>query len=368
MISKKNAATAPKNLKFLMVNPFGIGDVLFTTPVIKALKQQYPDAFIGYWSNLRVKPILESNTQINRVFALSRGDLKKIYQESFLQGFWSAIKLVWQIKKEHFDICLDFSLDHRYSLLAKIIGIRQRIGFNYKGRGRFLTRRIDLVGYQDKHVVEYYLELLKFLNIPVIEKSLYLAVLPQNESKAKDLLTLYGIEENDLVIGIAPGAGGSWGKDAIFKHWPALKFAQVADRLATELKAKIVILGDESEYKIAEVITQVMHNKPVDLTGKTSLEILPAVIKNCNLLITNDGGPMHMAVALGTKTVSVFGPVSEMVYGPFPSGNKHVVLKWDISCRPCYKDFRMALCGKDRECLRSINADAVFEAACKLLS
>ena len=151
------------SMKFLIINPFGIGDVLFTTPVIKALKQQYPDAFIGYWSNYRVKPILESNPQINRVFALSRGDLKKIYQESFFKGLWGSVKLVWQIKKEHFDICLDFSLDHRYSLLAKIIGIQQRIGFNYKGRGRFLTKSIDLTGYQEKHVVEYYLEL---LNLP----------------------------------------------------------------------------------------------------------------------------------------------------------------------------------------------------------
>ena len=177
-----------------------------------------------------------------------------------------------------------------------------------------------------------------------------------------------GIEENDLVIGIAPGAGGSWGKDAVYKHWPALKFAQVADRLAAELKAKIIILGDESERKIADVIMHVMRNKPIDLTGKTSLEILPAVIKNCNLLITNDGGPMHMAVALGVKTVSIFGPVSELVYGPFPYSNKHVVLKWDMSCRPCYNNFRLPGCDKDRECLRSVSVDAVFEAASRLLS
>lgn len=356
-----------KDKKILIINPFGIGDVLFTTPVIRALKQQCPDAFIGYWSNLRVKPVIESNPQVNKIFALSRGDLKKIYQESFFKGLWSTLCLVWQIRKERFDICLDFSLDHRYSLFAKIIGIRQRIGFNYKGRGRFLTKRIDLAGYQDKHVVEYYLELLKFLDIPAADKGLYLAVLPENELKAKNILACAGIEKNDLVICIAPGAGGSWGKDAAYKHWPALKFAQAADRLASELKAKILILGDESETKISDVIVHVMRNKPIDLTGRTGLEILPAVINNCNLLITNDGGPMHMAVALGVKTVSIFGPVSEMVYGPFPYNNKHVVLKWDISCRPCYNNFRLASCDKDRECLRSVSVDAVFTAAKALI-
>jgi len=340
---------------------------LFTTPVIRALRQQYPDSFIGYWSNLRVKPILESNLEINKVFALSRGDLKKIYQESFFKGLFSAFKLIWEIKKGHFDICLDFSLDHRYSLLAKIIGIRQRIGFNYKGRGRFLTKRIDLIGYHKKHVVEYYLELLKFLNITAQDKSLYLAVMPESGLKAKNILVAAGIEEIDCVIGIAPGAGGSWGKDAAYKHWPALKFAQAADRLAVELKAKIVILGDDSEREIAEVMAHTMRNKPIDLTGKTSLGILPAVIKNCNLLITNDGGPMHMAAALGVRSVSVFGPVSELAYGPYPSSREHVVLKWDMDCRPCYKNFKLPVCDKDKECLRQVSVEAVFEAAKRLL-
>ena len=354
--------------KFLIINPFGIGDVLFTTPVIKAIKGRYPDSFIGYWSNLRVKPILESNPQINKIFALSRGDLKKIYQESFFKGAWSAIKLAWEIKKERFDICLDFSLDHRYSLLAKIIGIRQRIGFNYKGRGRFLTSRVDIDSYHDRHVVEYYLELLKFLDVSVCDKGLVLVVSSNIDLKAKNVLALAGIEDNDLVIGIAPGAGGSWGKDAAYKHWPALKFAQVANKLIDEFKAKVVILGDESERQITSVMTHAMRNKPIDLTGKTGLEILPGIIKNCNLLITNDGGPMHMAVALGVKTVSVFGPVSEMVYGPYPEHRNHVVLKWDMDCRPCYKNFRLPVCDKDKECLKQVSVEAVFDAAARLLS
>jgi lipopolysaccharide heptosyltransferase II len=354
-------------MKFLLINPFGIGDVLFTTPVIQALRREHPDSFIGYWSNSRVKPILENNPQINKVFALSRGDLKKIYQESFFKGLCSALKLIWELKKEHFDICLDFSLDHRYSLLAKIIGIKQRLGFNYKGRGRFLTAGINIDGYHDQHVVEYYAELLKFLNIPVVDKNLFLNVLLNDELKARNVLAAAGIEETDCLIGIFPGAGGSWGKDAAAKHWPALKFAQVANKLMDKFGAKVVILGDESERKIAEVIVHAMANKPIDLVGKTGLEILPAVIKNCNLLITNDGGPMHMAVALGTKSVSVFGPVSERAYGPYPASREHLVLKWDIECRPCYNNFRLPVCDKDKECLRQVSVDAVLDAAARLL-
>ena len=353
-----------ENKKILIINPFGIGDVLFTTPVIKAIKNKYPNSVIGYWCNLRVKDLIGQDP----VFALSRGDLKKIYEESIFKGIWSALKLIWEIKKEHFDICLDFSLDHRYSLLAKLIGIKKRIGFNYKGRGRFLTDRVDLTSYENKHVVEYYLELLKFLDISTQDKNLHLEVSPKSELRARDLLASFGIQENDFIIGIVPGAGGSWGKDATSKHWSALKFAKVADLLSEKYRAKVVILGDESERKIAEVILHAMQNKPIDLVGKTSLEILPAVIRNCNLLVTNDGGPMHIAVSLGVKSVSVFGPVSEAVYGPFPYSQKHVVLKWDMACRPCYNNFRLPVCDKDKECLKQVSVDVVVDAAIRLLN
>jgi len=366
MISGKNAAAL--NKKILIINPFGIGDVLFTTPVIRALKEVYPDSIIGYWSNLRVRPLIESNLYVNKVFALSRGDIKKLYEESFFKGFLSSLKLVLGLKKERFNICLDFSLDHRYSLLAKIVGIKRRIGFNYKNRGRFLTDKIDISGYNDKHAVEYYLDLLKFLNITPKQKDLELNVPESSQAKLELIFKRSGVLRADLLIGIAPGAGGSWGKDASYKHWPALKFAQVADRLVDNFKAKVILFGDESENPIADVIANAMRNKPVDLVGKISLELLPAAIKKCGLFISNDGGPMHMAVALGVKTVSVFGPVDEVVYGPYPDRRNHAVLIWNGACRPCYKNFRVPVCERDKECLKAISVEEVYKVAERLLN
>lgn len=366
MISSKNAGRSSK--RFLIINPFGIGDVLFTTPVIRALKKEFADCFIGYWCNRRVRPLLESNPKVDKIFDLNRGDLKKIYQQSFLSGLQQTLKLGWEIKKADFNICFDFSLDYRYSLFAKIIGIRKRIGFNYKNRGRFLTDKIDLISYSDKHIVEYYLDLLRFLGIETKERSLELEPSSSALFKAQNMLSARGIEQGDLVVGLAPGAGGSWGKDSSYKHWPALKFAQVADKLIDELKAKIIILGDETEQPISEVIINAMAHKPVDLTGKVKLEWLPAIIKNLNLLISNDGGPMHMASALGVKTVSIFGPVDELVYGPYPDKRLHPVLKWDMECRPCYKNFRLPVCDREKECLRSVGVGDVLAAARALLS
>lgn len=355
--------------RLLIINPFGIGDVLFTTPVIKSIKDAYPNSIIGYWCNERVKDILKNNSNIDRIFASSRGDIKKIYHKSKLEGMYRFLNLLYRIKKEKFEIAIDFSLDHRYSLVAKLLGIKRRIGFNYRKRGRFLTDKIDINGYNIKHVVEYYLDLLKSINIEPKNRNLDLSVSDTSKLKAGSILSSTGINEKDLVIGIAPGAGASWGKDASLKHWPAVKFGQLADRIIKDFKAKILILGDESERPISNIILNTMKNQAIDLTGKTNLEDLVNVIDNLDLLITNDGGPLHIAVALGKKTVSFFGPVDPKVYGPYPTDQKrHIVLKRGLECIPCYRNFRLSGCLKNKECLEDIDVEQAINAVSRLLS
>lgn len=352
--------------KILIINPFGIGDVLFTTAVIRALKQNYPSCTVSYWCNERVKDIFENNPDIQKVFALSRGDLKRIYQASKWKGIWRFFNLLHRIKKEKFEIVFDFSLDHRYGLIAKLLGIKKRIGFNYKKRGRFLTDKIDIDGYSNRHVVEYYLDLLKFINIKPASYNLEIFVSQDTKKRARGILNRAGVNDTDVLVGLACGAGASWGKDATLKHWPALKFAQLADRVIERLGAKVLILGDGLERYIADIVVAAMKNKPIDLVGKTSLKELIGITGCLKVLVTNDGGPLHIAVALGIKTVSIFGPVDETVYGPYPSSPQHLVIKKEMDCRPCYHNFKLQVCEKDRECIKSISAEEVFEAIGRL--
>lgn len=354
--------------RFLIINPFGIGDVLFTTPLIRSIKDVYPDSFVGYWCNERVEEILKDNPYIDKTFALSRGDLKKIYQSSALEGILRFWGLVFGIRKARFEICLDFSLDHRYSLISKLLGIKKRIGFNYKKRGRFLTDKIDIEGYNSRHIVEYYLELLKPIGIEPKVRNLVLAVSAAKQKKARSILSSFGISDKDLIIGIAPGAGASWGGLAALKHWPAIKFAQLADRLISDFGARVLILGDASERPIVETIKAAMRHKAVDLAGKTDLAGLSAIINNLRVLITNDGGPLHMAAALGIKTVSFFGPVDPKVYGPYPlDARQNIVLAKDLDCRPCYHNFRISACLKGKECLKEIEVEEALAAVARLL-
>lgn len=348
--------------KFLIINPFGIGDVLFTTPVIRAIKENYPDSLVGYWCNVRVKDVFKTNPYVDRIFALSRGDLKKLYKKSFFEGSRKFVSLLFELGKGKFDTAFDFSLDHRYGLTAKLLGIRKRIGFNYRNRGRFLTDKIDIEGYADKHVVEYYLGLLDFVRIKSNKKNLDLFVSDAGREKAKDFLCRHNIEEGDLIIGIAPGAGASWGVEASFKHWPVESFAELSHRLIDKLGARVLILGDESEIYISQKMLDTLGSRVVDLVGKTSLSELIGIINGLDILITNDGGPLHIAVALGIKTVSIFGPVDEIVYGPYPLSDKHIVMKSSLDCRPCYQKFRLPRCVKERECITSITVEEVFDA------
>jgi lipopolysaccharide heptosyltransferase II len=282
-----------------------------------------------------------------------------------MRGLWN---LASGIKKEKFDVAFDFSLDHRYSLITKFAGIKKRIGFNYKNRGRFLTDKIDIDGYTDRHVVEYYLDLLKILEIRRKTYNLELFVSKGDESKAKHILKSYGIQDKDIIIGIAPGAGASWGEDAYLKHWPAVNFGELADKIIDNFGAKIIVLGDASEIPLADTIRNTMHNKAIDLVGTTTLGELAAIINNLNILVANDGGILHMAVALGKKTVSFFGAVDPQVYGPYPTDERrHIILRKNLECSPCYVKFHLAGCHRNKECLETIDVDLALNAVKKLL-
>lgn len=354
--------------KILIINPFGIGDVLFTTPAIRAIKNRYPKAFIGYWCNERVEQILKNNPNIDRIFALSRGDLKKIFQKSKLKGMKESLRLFSEIKKEHFDISFDVSLDYRYNLISWLAGIEKRIGLNYKNRSKFLTHKIDIVGFDDKHVVEYYLDVLKFLNIgfpdsPKIE----LHLSKENCDWAAKFLQDNGIEEDGLLIGIAPGGGASWGGSANYLRWPEQKFAALSDILIKKHSAKIILFGSAEESEICNRIAPFLSKQAINIAGKLTLSQFVALFSKCKVIVCNDAGPLHVAVGLGVKTVCICGPVDEKVYGPFPYGSQNNrLVKKDLSCRPCYKRFRMADCSK-QICLEEISPEDALKAVEELI-
>lgn len=353
--------------KILLINPFGVGDVLFTTPIIHTLKDAFPGVKLGYLCNNRPVDIIKNNPYIDYVFIYDRDEFVALRKKSFLAWVKKSLEFLGQIKAERFDAALDFSLNTQYGFFSWYAGIKNRIGYDFKKRGGFLTKRIGLSGYSEKHIVEYYGGLLKCLGIDLKYSNLELYLKKEDKESIEGILSKEGISGSGFLIGIIPGAGRSWGKDAYLKHWRPEKFAQVADKLVENYKAKIIIMGDFSEKNLAQTVIDNMQNKAIGLSGLTTIGELAALLSMMKLVVTNDGGPLHMAVALGVKTVSIFGMVDEKAYGPYPPGNNHIVIKKDLSCRPCYRNFRLSECLNSRRCIEDITVDEVYSAIQRLI-
>jgi heptosyltransferase-2/heptosyltransferase-3 len=354
--------------RVLIINPFGIGDVLFTTPLIRNIRERFPDIYIGYVCNIRTAEILKANPYIDTVFVYERDYYRNLVKKSKIKCLKEFIMFLKSIKKDKFELAIDLSLGREYSFFCWLIGIKRRIGFNFKDRGIFLTNKINIDGYNDRHIVEYYLDLLRYIRIDYKNSNLDLFIPDKINNWSNEFLIEQGVSNDDILISIVPGGGASWGKDASMKHWPLRNFAKLANRLSEDYNVKILIMGDSKDKDLCLEVANRMRAKAIQCCGKTNIMEFAGLLRRCKLVITNDGGPLHIAVALGAKTVSIFGPVDDRVYGPYPRTPHHKVIKTNLFCQPCYHRFRLPICNKDKECLRSITVKQVFEAVKDLLS
>ena len=352
--------------KILIINIFGIGDVLFTTPLIRRLKEANPGVFIGYLANRRTAPIVQNLPQIDKVFIYDRDEFEEVYRQSRIRYIQRGMAFFSELRKEHFELVLDLSLNSSMNFLTWLIGIPQRIGFNYKNRSPFLTQKIDLLSYEGRHVVDFYLSLLEILGIePAVIKGLEFPINPSDRQFAQEWFKKNGFMPQDIVVGLVPGGGASWGKEASLKRWTAEKYAKLADKMIEKFSVKIILMGDENERDLCAHLNRQMQHRSYVACGETSVGQCAALLARCTLAVVNDGGPLHLAVASGVKTVSIFGPVDEQVYGPYPRHN-HIVVTKGLSCQPCYRNFRMSNC-RHLSCLNSLEVDEVLRKVEEIL-
>ncbi len=347
--------------RILIINIFGIGDVLFTTPLISNIKRKFPKSFIGYLCNKRTQPFLKHHPRIDRIFVYEKDDYRQIFKKSKIKFLKKIREALTEIKRENIDIVIDVSLNGMVSFLMMICGIKERVGFNYKNRSLFLTQKIPLKGYEGKHVVEHYLDLLKSIDIDPIENRLEIFIPPEDKKYAQEKLG----EIKGRKIAIVPGGGASWGKDARYKRFPLEKYSELVDKMIEKYDANVILMGDNGEASLCRGIWQLKPQKIFDLSGQTTITQMAAVFKQCQLVIVNDGGPLHVAVAAGARTISIFGPVDEKVYGPYPQ-DQHVVVTKAIACRPCYRRFKRVDCDHIT-CLTKLNVQEILKEVERIL-
>ncbi|NQT75363.1 MAG: glycosyltransferase family 9 protein [Candidatus Omnitrophica bacterium] len=353
--------------KILIINPFGIGDVLFSTPLVSALKRSYHGCYIAYICNSRTKDMLETNPDVAETFVFERDEYRALWNKKKIECIKKFFNFWQRIRRKRFDRVFDLSLGKEYAFLCWMVGIKERRGFDYRGRGRFLTHRIPFYGFNDKPVAEYYMDLVSDKGQAICDKGTVL--LPTDDDKAhiRDFLKKSGIKTEDVLIGVAPGGGYSFGAGNIERRrWGAERFSQLADRIVEKFNARIILIWGPVEKDLVEKIAGLMNEKPL-IAPKTSIREMAALCKRCRMVICSEGGPLHVAASQGVKTLSIFGAVDEKVYGPYPPGRDNLVIASDVECRPCYKRFKLPKCDK-RICLEGVSVNTVFNAVTKYLS
>ena len=218
-----------------------------------------------------------------------------------------------------------------------------------------LTEALELPSEQ-MHRVDYFLNLGKPLGIDTGRRDYELFISDEDRKNAKALLDRKAVKESDFLAVINPGA--NWEP----KRWPRQNFARLCDELAGRFSAKVIITGSKRDIALAKDILLLVKSKPVVACGETTLKELAAIFERANLVIANDSGPMHIAVAVKAKTIALFGPTSPHITGPIGQGRYAVLYKQAGCDVPCYD----LSCG-DYKCMGAITPQDVLEAAEKIL-
>lgn len=351
--NKKTSVLEPKNI--LLIRLTNLGDAVISIPTIKALRQNFPSAKLSILASERTSSIYKTCPYIDEVIEIALGDPGKPIR-FLLFGFFKFIKLIKKLRKFNFDTIIDLEPYYRItSIISYATGATRRIGFDTDGEGRGALYT-DKVPYERrKHEVECLLDLIRPLGIKSERNDLEVFVSEDDGKKANGIFEHSKIKESDIIVVVHPGSGKGWK----VKRWPKERYALIIQKLADNYRAKVIVIGNSSEFKLAKEIEDLSGKSIINLAGQLSMGILAAVIKKSSLFIGCDSAPMHIAAAVGTPVVALFGPVDPKKWGPYGKG--HTVIWKNLSCSPCFDINKMPDC-RTLECINSISPDEVLAA------
>ena len=324
-------------------------------PALAALRELFPTAEITLLVKPAIAELLRGHPALQRIL---------VYEDPGrhvgITGKWT---LAGTLRRLRFDLAILFQNAFEAALLTFLAGIPRRYGYATDGR-RFLLSDPIAVPERMKigHQVQYYLDMLRPLGSERPAGSPQLFLSHEEEQAMDQRLAEAGVDESDLLVGLNPGS--TYGSA---KRWLPERFAETADRLSQEQgmqsgrRVRVVIVGARGEEALGRAIADRMQVKPIQLSGRTTMRELMAVIKRCDLFLTNDTGPMHLAASFGVPVVALFGPTDSRTTSPFGSG--HTIVRHPVECAPCL----LRECPIDHRCMTRISVDEVYGAAVKQL-
>lgn len=323
-------------------------------PALRAVREHFPDAEIALVARPYVADIYRDQEICSQFIAY---DPKGSHA-----GFSGRERLAAELRARKFDVALLLQNAFDAAWLAWRAKIPERIGYARDGRGFLLTKAVPVPRPKEipAHEKFYYLELLRragWLDSVSDECFIGLRVPEEKRRSAGEVLRAAGVRQGALRIAI--GAGASYGSA---KCWPPSRFAQVANRLQSEADADVILFGTAAEASVSAAISAEMRRLPIDLTGKTSIADLPALLSQCNLFMGNDSGAMHVAAAVGVPIVAIFGPTDP--FGTAPVTPHCSIVQQKPYCSPCF----LRRCPTDHRCMTAVTAEMVEAAAAHWLS
>ncbi len=371
-----SGASIFKNIKKILVIKFRhIGDVLLTVPAIRALKETFPDSGISVLVNSGTEDVLAGNPVIDELIIFDRA-VKKL---SPVRRYKKEIDFLKGIRARDFDLSVDLTGGDRAAIVSFLSGARYRLAWNPGKKGftgkRFLYTHLADIDKQ-KHIVLQNLEVLKHFSITTANTDIDFFIPEDARLSVKKIFKDNNIKDNDTVVHIHPTS--RW----FFKCWKDEYMAEVISWLINKgIKVVITSAPDKREMEMAKRILSLVSSLispeaglregslrhpsslPLNLCGRTTTKELAAISEVSDLFLGVDSAPMHIAAAVKTPVIALFGATDENVWGPYGKG--HIVITKNLPCKPCKKGMCQDI--QLRECMTAIKPDDAKEAVSKIL-
>ncbi len=339
-IKDKTISLLPQNIeRILIIKLRAIGDVLLSTPVIQNLRTQFPNAQIDFLTEKFASEVVIGNPYLNDVI-------------TFNKKTESSVSLIKKARSQKYDVVIDLFGNPRSALLTKLSGAKFRIGFPFRVR-KFAYNILVTPRGNEVHNVEFNLDVLRKLEIPIHATQPYFPIVKEAEQFAQDWISHY----KDGKMLIALNAGGGW----YTKKWSVENFAGLAKTITKKYQAFFVILWGPGEKDDALKLEKFIGNNSI-IIPPTTLSQMGAILRQCSYLISNDSGPMHIAATLQIPTLGIFGPTNPYLQGPY--GKQHQWIRHEeLECIAC----NLTSCSIGNICMKDLSVKKVFEAFDKLL-
>ncbi|MBI2870085.1 MAG: glycosyltransferase family 9 protein [Candidatus Omnitrophica bacterium] len=344
----------PDDIKrILVVRTDRIGDVVLSTPVLKVLREELPQAHIAFLTGPATKEVLYHNPHIDELI---------VYDKTGAERSWrGTLRFGLELRRKGFDTALILHTTNRAVWLAVLAGIPRRIGYARR-LGRLLTHRLSYAKPEGKkHEVDYNFDLVRLLGVDRSSRELVWIVDPAEDEAMTRRLAEAGIAGEEL-IAVHPDASH------VSKRWPLSKYVVLCMRLLAEggVRRRLVLIAGPSGRHLTQAIAREAGERALDWGGRLNLRELGALLKRSSFLVSNDSGPVHIAGAVGTPVVAIFGRtqpgLSKVRWGPV--GERDIILQNDPGCKPCIPD----PCPIHLECLERLTVDEVMEACNRLMA